>query len=137
MKRRIYKDGKFFEIQDPQDLADTVFENLQYYLENMKEAKEKAAMTREEVAKEIKNEYAAENASLKQELKFAIASVSSEKELEDYNNFVNEHLVCRQTKATGGALPIISQYATGIGICTKLTCPVCGAEQDITDTSVW
>lgn len=137
MKRRIYKDGKFFEIQDPQDLADTVFENLQYYLENMKEAKEKAAMTREEVAKEIKNEYAAENELLKQQLKFSISSVASEKELKDYINFVNTHLMCRQTKATGGALPIISQYATGIGICTKLTCPVCGAEQDITDTSVW
>ena len=137
MKRRIYKDGKFFEIQDPQDLADTVFENLQYYLENMKEAKEKAAMTREEVAKEIKNEYAAENELLKQQLKFSISSVASEKELKDYIDFVNTHLMCRQTKATGGALPIISQYATGIGICTKLTCPVCGAEQDITDTSVW
>lgn len=137
MKRRIYKDGKFFEIQDPQDLADTVFENLQYYLENMKEAKERAAMTREEVAREIKNEYAKENRMLNQELKFSIASVSSEKELNDYNAFVEKHLVCRQTKATGGALPIISQYATGIGICTKLTCPVCGAEQDITDTSVW
>lgn len=137
MKRRIYKDGKFFEIQDPQDLADTVFENLQYYLENMKEAKEKAAMTREEVAKEIKNEYAAENASLKQELKFAIASVSSEKELEDYNNFVNEHLVCRKTKATGGSLPIITQYATGIGMCTTIKCPICLKELNITDTSVW
>lgn len=137
MKRRIYKDGKFFEIQDPQDLADTVFENLQYYLENMKEAKEKPAMTREEVAKEIQNEYAAENASLKQELKFAIASVSSEKELEDYNNFVNEHLVCRQTKATGGSLPIITQYATGIGMCTTIKCPICLKELNITDTSVW
>ena len=137
MKRRIYKDGKFFEIQDPQDLADTVFENLQYYLENMKEAKEKAAMTREEVSKEIKNEYAAENELLKQQLKFSISSVASEKELKDYIDFVNTHLMCRQTKATGGALPTISQYATGIGICTKLTCPVCGAEQDITDTSVW
>lgn len=137
MKRRIYKDGKFFEIQDPQDLADTVFENLQYYLENMKVANEKAAMTREEVAKEIKNEYAAENELLKQQLKFSISSVASEKELKDYIDFVNTHLMCRQTKATGGALPIISQYATGIGICTKLTCPVCGAEQDITDTSVW
>ena len=137
MKYYVSDNGEFLEIYDPPDLADIVQKNLQFYRKEMNDAKVKAAKTREDVAKDIMNEHEEENELLKQQLKFSIASVASEKELKDYIDFVNTHLMCRQTKATGGALPTISQYATGIGICTKLTCPVCGAEQDITDTSVW
>ena len=137
MKRCIYKDGKFLEICDPEDLAEMVLGTLNFYREEMEDAREKAAKTREDVAKDIRNEHEEENELLKQQLKFSIASVASEKELKDYIDFVNTHLMCRQTKATGGALPIISQYATGIGICTKLVCPVCNEEWDITDISVW
>jgi hypothetical protein len=133
----VHENGDFKHILEPQELVDSVRQTLCYYQDEAMRAREKASKTREEVARGIKNEYAKENRLLNQKLKFSIASVSSEKELNDYNAFVEKHLVCRQTKATGGALPIISQYATGIGICTKLTCPVCGAEQDITDTSVW
>lgn len=137
MKYYVSENGEFLEIYDPPELADIVQKNLQFYRQEMNDAKEKSAKTREEVALEIKNEYAKENRMLNQKLKFSIASVSSEKELNDYNAFVEKHLVCRQTKATGGALPIIKQHATGLGMCTKLVCPVCHEEWDITDISVW
>ena len=137
MKRRIYKDGKFLEICDPEDLAEMVLGTLNFYREEMEDAREKAAKTREDVAKDIRNEHEEENELLKQQLKFSIASVASEKELKDYIDFVNTHIMRHQTKATGGTLPIIKQHATGIGICTKLVCPVCNEEWDITDISVW
>lgn len=137
MNYYVGKNGKCVRILEPQELADNVLQTLLFYKEEMEEARMIAARTQEEVAADIENKFAGENARLNQQLKFSIASVSSEKELEDYNNFVNEHLVCRQTKATGGALPIITQYATGIGMCTKIKCPVCLKEWDITDTSVW
>lgn len=133
----VLENGDFKHILEPQELVDNVRQTLCYYQDEAMQAREKASKTREEVAREIKNEYAKENRLLNQKLKFSIASVSSEKELNDYNAFVEKHLVCRQTKATGGALPIIKQHATGVGICTKLVCPVCHEEWDITDISVW
>ena len=137
MCRRIWQDGKFLEIDEPQELADRVLQTLRFYQEEADEAREKAAKTREEVAADIVNEYADENMRLKNELSFAIASVSSEKELNDYTIFQCEHLACRNTKATGGMMPIIQQIGTGIGVCTYLECPVCHEKKDITDTSVW
>ena len=133
----VHENGNFMHILEPLELVDNVRQTLCYYQDETMRAKEKASKTREEVAVEIKNEYAKENRMLNQKLKFSIASVSSEKELKDYNAFVEKHLVCRQTKATGGALPIIKQHATGVGICTKLVCPVCHEEWDITDISTW
>ena len=137
MSFRVWEDGKFTEIDSPDDLVNRVKTSLEYYHNEMKRAREKANKTREEVAAGIVNEHDAENARLKEELSFAIASVSSEKELDAYISFTSRHLACRNTKATGGACPWIMQYATGIGMTTKLRCPVCGQEEDITDTSVW
>ena len=137
MKYYVGKNGKFIRILEPQELADNVLQNLLFYKEEMEEARMIAARTQEEIAADIENKFAEENARLNQQLKFSIASVASEKELEEYNNFVSKHLICRQTLSTGGAAPIIMQHGTGIGVCTTLKCPVCLEEKDITDTSVW
>ena len=90
-----------------------------------------------EVAAEIRNEYEEENEDLKERLRFSIASVYSEKERDAYHSFVTKHLTCRQNKIDSGKLPWIKQVSTGIGIATTIRCPVCGEQEDITDTSVW
>lgn len=84
------------------------------------------------------NEYEAENKMLRDQLRFAVATLSSEKELEAYNAFVAKHnQSCRNTKATGGMMPYIKQIGHGLGCCTTVYCQVCGASKDITDSSVW
>ena len=137
MSTRLWKDGKFVEIDTPDALSQRVRDTLEYYREKMTYAIGEAMKTREEVAAEIVNKHDEENEELKSELRFTIASVASEQELEAYNAFTKDHLKCRTTRATGGKMPIIQQIGTGIGVITELTCPVCGAKQDITDTSVW
>lgn len=134
---RVWQDGRFITIDEPHELADKVLKSVTYYQDEMKRAKEEAAKTRKEVAAEIVNEYAAENAALKEELNFTIASVASEKELDAYIAFTEKHLPCRNTRATGGKCPWIMQTSTGLGMVTKLKCPVCGETTDITDSSVW
>lgn len=135
---RVWRDGKFTDIDEPQEIIDRLTNTLEFYHDQMEQAKKKAAKTREEVIAGIKNEYAEQNARLRQELRFTIASVSSEAELKAYCDFVKKHQPCRErSKIDGGKLPWIMQFGTGLGVCTKLQCPVCGAVEDITDTSIW
>ena len=129
--------GELIEIFEADDIAEKVKNTIGYLEAENDRLRKENKKTHEEVATEIQNEFAKENYSLKEELKFSIAKVSSTKELEDYNLFVKEHIPCRSSKTTGGAMPIITQFATGIGTCTKLQCPVCLAEKDITDTDAW
>jgi len=137
MSFRVWRDGRFVEIDNPEDLANRVRTTLEYYRDEMTQAIGRSLKTREDVAADIVNEHDEENARLKEKLRFTIASVYSEKELEAYNAFVDAHLPCRMTKATGGSMPMIKQHSTGIGVTTKLTCPVCGCSAEITDTSCW
>ena len=135
---RIWRDGKFETVEEPQEIADSVLKTLTYYLEEMKRYKAQAAKTREEVEKEVAGEYLAENNRLHDRIRFSIAEVHSDKELDAYNTFCDKHLPCRlKCKINGGAVPYIMQYGTGLGMITKLKCPVCGDTTDITDTSVW
>ena len=129
--------GELIEIFDADDIAEKVRNTIGYLEAENDKLRKENKKTHEEVVAEIQNEFAKENYLLKEELKFSIAKVSSTKELEDYNLFVKEHIPCRSSKATGGAMPIITQFATGIGTCTKLQCPVCLAEKDITDIDAW
>ena len=97
-----------------------------------------ASRTHDEVALEVKNEHDAENRELKRRLRFCVAELSSEAELDAYNKFVADHEKCRlNSKINGGKMPYVVQCGTGIGTCTKVVCQVCGAEQNITDTSIW
>ena len=131
-------DGQNFKkIYGAKELSQAVLDTIAYHEQRAKEAIERANKTREEVAQEIKNEYAQENARLKEELRFAIATLSSEKELDAYNAFVNKHRKCRLTKATSGMIPYVIQRGHGLGCCTTVYCQVCNKSEDITDSSVW
>lgn len=112
--------------------------DVQRCIRSEQQWREQAHRTREEVAQEIKNEYAEENQQLRDELRFSVASLSSALELERYEDFCKRHLDCRlKNKSTGGKIPYVIQCGTGVGTSTKVYCQVCGASEDITDTSVW
>ena len=134
---KIWQDGKFIEIDEPHELATRVQQTLTYYKEKMDAAVALANRNSKEIYDDAQREFQREIDYLKEDLRFSVARLSSEKELEAYNNFVNEHLRCRTTKATGGKMPWIMQTANGIGASTIIRCPVCGEEENITDTSVW
>ena len=135
---RVWRDGKFELVEEPQEIADSVLKTLTYYLEKMKQYKAEAEKTREEVERDVVGEYQSENEQLCNRIRYTIAEVHSDKELESYNAFCDKHLPCRlKCKINGGAVPYIMQYGTGLGMITKLKCPVCGETTDITDTSVW
>lgn len=125
------------KIYSSKELSQAVLDTISYHEQRAKELADRANKTREEVDQEIKNEFAEENARLKEQLRFSVATLSSEKELRAYNDFVDEHRTCRLTKATGGKIPYVIQHGHGLGCCTTVFCQVCGASKDITDSSVW
>lgn len=132
-------DGQNFKkIYGAKELSQAVLDTIAYHEQRAKEAIERANKTREEVAQEIKNEWEEENKRLKEQLRLSVASLASEKELADYNAFVEAHEACRLTsKAAGAKMPYVKQFGAGIGCCTYVYCQVCGKHQDITDSSVW
>ena len=123
---------------DAARLANQVHDTIKKYHDMAQRALEKAAMTKEEVKSEVINEYAQENERIKDELRYAVAFLCSDEELEAYNEFVKEHEQCRlDPKVNGGKMPYVVQTCTGVGVCTKVYCQICGASKDITDTSIW
>ena len=120
------------------ELAEDVRREIISAAKNAKRWLEESQKTREEIAAEIKNEHDEENQYLKNELRYSVARLNSDKELEAWNRFVEKHEPCRlKRKIDGGKIPYITQYGTGIGICTKAHCQVCGESEDITDSEVW
>lgn len=138
-----FSDYKFYladgtKIFSANELSEAVYNTIHHYEDRAAEAYKRAAMTREEVASEIKNDFEEENKRIKEQLRFSIASVYSQKELDAYNAFVEKHTPCRlKKKIDGGKMPYVRQYGTGLGVCTTVYCPVCEASEDITDTSCW
>ncbi len=130
--------GEIKEICRADKLANLVKDSIHYYEEDAKAAREKAAKTKEEVAAEIVNEYAEENRRIKSKLDRAVAILASEKELEAYRKFCDEHKQClSSSRAHWGRVPYVVQMGTGVGVCSRVVCQVCGEEQDITDMDVW
>ena len=125
-------------IYDAEDLSKQVYEAIKYYQSSYITALQEASKTKEQVKLEVTNSYEEENKQLKDTISRAVAVLNSEKELEDYNKFYEEHRQkCMNTKATSGKLPYVKQLAHGLGVITKVYCQVCGEYEDITDTSVW
>ena len=133
-----YVNGKFTEVLSAKALARQVANSVQYDEDRANECAERARKTKEEVKAEIVNEYEEENKQLRERLRFSWGEFGSEKELEAYNEFVNEHMHNRTTsKANGGLQPYIIPHYTGIGCAKTVVCQICGQTKDITDTSVW
>ena len=130
--------GDLIAENDASRLANEVHDTIKRYHGIAQRAIKKAERTKEQVRAEVINEYASENECLRRELKYSVACVHSDRELAAYNQFVEKHEPCRlRYKADGGKMPYVIQFGTGVGVCTKVCCQVCGETEDITDTSIW
>ena len=122
--------------------AENCFDDCLDYIERL-EIQNRDLQFRNEIllkeAREIANrELLEENMRLKNKLKLSFGQFSSQRELDDFNEFCEEHLHDRTTsKENGGKNPYVIQEGTGIGLITKVKCPICGEEKDITDIEVW
>ena len=119
-------------------LANEVRDTIMQYHNIAQRALVKAERTKKQVRAEVLNEYATENECLRRELRYSVACVHSDKELDAYNKFVEKHQACQLGyKIDGGKMPYVVQFGTGVGVCTKVCCQICGETEDITDTSIW
>ena len=120
------------------DLSDEVYKAIMDHHEREEYWHSKAQKNHDEVVAEVRNEYESEISALKDRLRFCVGVLNSDKELDAYNEFCRKHMECRMdTKYHGGMIPYITQYGTGIGVCTTVHCQVCGAKEDITDDTFW
>ena len=122
--------------------VDKLFEKLRRIvyqcIDDEKRWRDKTNRDKEIIMAEIRNEHDEENRTLKSILKYSVATLHSDLELERYKKFCEQHEECRlKTKIDGGKMPYVVQYGTGIGVCTKVYCQACGKFEDITDSSVW
>ena len=124
--------GDIKEIYTPQEITGHVINTLSYYQQELMEARAQARKTREEVAADIKNEYEKENARLKEELRFSFGFLNSEKEVENWNNFIKEHEACRfWYKDISYKKPYIIPYETSLGRIFRAHCPICETTKTI------
>lgn len=134
----IDESGKMVEILRAEELSHNVYTSVKYYQEKAAAANEKAKMTIEEAKKQVLNSYEDENARLKERLRLSWGEFASEKELQAYNDFVQEHMHERATKKIqSGEQPYIIPHYTGIGCAKEAVCPICGEKKNITDYDVW
>ena len=126
------------EVLSRDELSKAVYDSIDYYearcnrlIEENKRLKDAA---REVVYEEFKDELT----RLKDELHLSYGSFSSQKELDAYNDFTEQHMHDRLTsRYNGGRAPYLIPTGTGIGVILHVKCPICGEEKDITDDSVW
>lgn len=129
---------KIIAENDANKLANSVRNTILKYAQREGRALEKAHKRRDTIKAEIVNEYEAENRELRDQLRYSVAFLHSDKELEAYNAFCKKHESCRLTaKINGGKIPYVTQYGTGVGVCTTVHCQVCGESEDITDSTIW
>lgn len=126
-------------IEDVDELLAKVKDTIEYYKQLAEEATKKASLTEEEVKNKITNKWDSENKQIKDSLRYCIAKVYSEKELEAYYKFADKHkhIGYYPSKYDGSKIPYIKQHGVGIGVITEVYCDICGKHEDITDTSVW
>jgi rubrerythrin len=115
-------------VQDTIDWRDWEIEGL----------REECKRLKEDAKKIVSQEYEKQIASLEKRLQLSYGEFNSQRELDAYNKFVNEHLIEREEhKCNGGRVPYIIPNHTGIGTIFKVKCPICGEEKDITDSEAW
>ena len=126
------KDGKLVEIKD----IDTICKNLRDTYEELEGQVEYYKKKLEEYNKDSEiQKYKAEI----QELRARSLLLMSNKEAEAERDFRNRHCQCalRLKSKTVGNTYIYELSGTGLGTCIKITCPICGQSEDITDIDSW
>ena len=127
------KDGKFIEVKD----IDTICKNLKDTYEVLEEQIEYYKKKLEEYDREAEIlKYKDEN----KKLRSCSLLLMSDKETEAERNFRYRHYEkCARPlkdKSVGNTY-IYELSGTGLGTIIKITCPICGQTEDITDIDSW
>ena len=127
------KDGKLVEIKD----IDTICKNLRDTYEGLEGQLEYYKKKLEEYNKDSEiQKYKAEI----QELRARSLLLMSDKEAKAERDFRNRHYEkCARSlnNKSAGNTYIYELTGTGLGTCIKITCPICGQSEDITDIDSW
>ena len=125
-------------IYTAEQLASFVKESVEYYQRTAMFARELASKTHDEIAAEIKDDYAARNQELEEKLQYSYGSFNNMQEVKAWNQFRQKHKNCWDGyKSTSGKHCYIKPYGTGFGMGFIAVCPWCDEERDITDTRAW
>ena len=124
---------------DTDKLVDTIRNTINYYKDRAEKATERANLRENEIRSKIENQYEAENKNLRNKMRYCVAMLGSDNELNAYKKFCEDHrhLHTPPLKIDGSKIPYIKQHGVGIGIITTVHCDICGAYEDITDMSIW
>lgn len=127
------KDGKFIEIKSIEQICE--------YLKDVYEVlEEQASYYKQQLNEYNKDEEIQKYKAEIQELRARSLLLMSDKEAKAERDFRNRHYEkCARplkTKSAGNTY-IYELTGTGLGTCIKITCPICGQSEDITDIDSW
>lgn len=127
------KDGKLVEIKD----IDTICKNLKDTYERLEGQVEYYRKKLEEYNKDSEIQ---KYKNIVDELYSRSLLFMSDKEAEAERDFRSRHYkkcaLPLKSKAAGNTY-IYELTGTGLGTCIKITCPICGQSEDITDIDSW
>lgn len=133
-----YKDGVSTPICSSTEITDLVHNTVKYYEDRVEELKEKNKRLYADAESIVRKDYEQRIKSLNERLRLSYGEFRSQKELDDYNAFVEEHMHDRGTsRYNSGRAPYLIPHWDGIGRTLQVVCPICGEKKDITDTSIW
>ena len=133
-----YKDGMGTKVYSSDELTELVHNTVKYYEKRVEELKEKNKQLYADAESAVKKDYEKQINNLKERLSLSYGEFASQREKEAYDQFEKEHMHDRQTsRYNGGRAPYLVPTGTGVGTMLNVICPICGASQNITDTSVW
>lgn len=128
----------FNEILTAEALSKKVYDTLSYYQKRCEMLAKANQELMDDALTRADTQLKREIETLKERLSLCVTELASKKELNAYNAFVDEHQRCRSfSKHFQCQIPYVIQYGAGVGMISKVRCPICGEERDITDTEVW
>lgn len=131
-------DNKLMPLYEPEEIAATVKNTINYYKERAEELEKENKEWRERALEKANQELIDEIQALQEQLSLSYLSFASPKEKDAYNDFEQHHMHNRiESKHNSGRAPYIIPYHTGFSTILKVKCPICDEVKDITDTEVW
>lgn len=133
-----YLNGKYTNIYNAKEASEHVSNTITYYEELVAELRKRNKELYEHAEEIVRKDYEHKINSLEERLRFSYGEFATETELNEYNNFVEEHMHDRETsRYNGGRAPYLIPHYGGVGRTLKVVCPICGESKDITDDTVW
>jgi len=134
----ITDDGDIQKIYDGKELAEAVLNTIEWYKKDNEKLTHQNKMMHDHAKEVVKHEYEKEIKYLNERLALSYGEFASKKEKDAYDDFERRHMHDRiESKYNGGRAPYLIPTGTGIGTILHVKCPICGAEENITDTEMW